>query len=205
MKVLRNLTLAAGIVILTACATATPYQAATDTDARNGYAETLIENDRALISFSGNSLTDRETVQIYMLYRAAELTKQRDYDHFVLIDRVTDKKTRLQSTGFHHHDYGFFDYRYFHPRYGWSRPYYHPFYYRSAFYGRGFRYSRLHDSFHDHWSHDPPFDVREITRYKASAEVRFGRGPKPASQDNAFNADEVLQNLGPKIVYPERN
>ena len=32
--------------------------------------------DRWKVSFSGNSLTDRNTVETYLLYRAAELTDQ---------------------------------------------------------------------------------------------------------------------------------
>ena len=73
-----------------------------------------------------------------------------------------------------------------HGSYGYRDPFYDPFY------GSGFG-SRFGNN----------FDYREITRYRASAEVKFARGGKPMGADNAFNAQEVLDNLGSKIVYPE--
>ncbi|WP_204306898.1 CC0125/CC1285 family lipoprotein, partial [Klebsiella aerogenes] len=75
----------AGSISLSACMTATPYQPATGngTATRNGYSDTQIESNRFRISFSGNSLTARETVERYLLYRAAELTLQQGFDHFI--------------------------------------------------------------------------------------------------------------------------
>ena len=202
LKSVKTWALIASAAVLTACATATPYQPAAKADARNGFSEVQIESDRARISFDGNSLTDRETVETYLLYRAAELTKQKGYDHFVLTERATDQKTRISPTGFNDPYYGFFDYSYFHPRYGWSSPYYYRPYHRRSVFGPS-RFG-FHDPFYSRWGgfgHE--FDYREITRYKASAEVKFGRGSKPAERDNAFTAQEVLENLADKIVYPE--
>jgi hypothetical protein len=132
---------------LAACETGpTPYQAADG--GRSGYSETRIENDRYRISFSGNSLTDRETVENYLLYRAAETTLQNGYDHFTIVNRDVDKDRRItQSGGWS----PFWSYRYFHPRYGWIGAY-DPFY--------------------------EPATYRETTRYEAFAEIRMGRGPK---------------------------
>lgn len=203
LKSLKTWALIASAAVLTACATATPYQPAVDQNARNGFSEQQIEKDRARVTFDGNSLTDRETVETYLLYRAAELTKQNGYDHFILTDRATDKKSRIRSTGFNDPYYGFFDYSYFHPRYGWTSPYYRyrPYSRRAAFGRPGFGF---HDPFYRRWGgFGNDFDYREITRYKASAEVKFGYGAKPDSLDNAFTAQEVIENLGPKIVYPE--
>ena len=199
MKALKHIALIAGAAILTACATATPYQPASHADLRNGFSEMKIEKDRVRVSFDGNSLTDRQTVETYLLYRAAELTKQNGYDYFILTDRATDKESRIQNIGFSDPYYGFFDYSYYHPRWGWSRPYYRPYYY-SRFGGPRFGF---HDPFYDRWGFGSDFDFREITRYRASAEVKFGRGSKPANMDNAFDAQEVLDNLGDKIKYPE--
>jgi hypothetical protein len=44
--------------------------------ARAGYSDQQIESNRFRVSFAGNSLTARETVERYLLYRAAELTVQ---------------------------------------------------------------------------------------------------------------------------------
>ena len=93
----------AGALGLGACATPTPYQPALD---GHGYAEQAIEDDRYRVTFSGNSQTPRETVENYLLYRAAEVTLQRGYDHFVIVDRETERTTTYVSTttgfGGHH-------------------------------------------------------------------------------------------------------
>lgn len=198
MNAWKKMALLASVVVLGACATATPYQPSTSVNARNGFSEMKIEDDRIRISFDGNSLTKRDTVETYLLYRAAELTKQNGYDYFTLADRSTDKDTRIVTTGFQDPYYGFFNYSYFHPSYGWSRPRYRP-HFRSRF---GFS-----DPFYTGWGRyngwGNDFDVREITRYKASAEVKFGHGVKPQDVANAFTAQDVLDNLGAQIIYPE--
>ncbi len=159
---------------LGACTTATPYQQADG--GAYGFEETAIENDRFRVTFRGNSLTERETVENYLLYRAAELTLERGYDHFSIAQRDTESETRTVGTRGDpfYSPYGF-RYRYFHPAYGW--------------YG-------FYDPFHDE------VNLREITRYEAQAEIVFGRGPAPDRPD-AFEAREVVENLGPRIVRPE--
>lgn len=62
----------------------TPYQPAAD---GYGYAEQQIEQNRYRVSFSGNSATSRETVENYLLYRAAQLTLESGYDHFAIVNR----------------------------------------------------------------------------------------------------------------------
>ena len=84
-----------GALGLGACASPTPYQPAFD---GHGYAEQAIEDDRYRVTFSGNTLTPRETVENYLLYRAAEVTLQRGYDHFVVVDRETERTTTYVST-----------------------------------------------------------------------------------------------------------
>jgi hypothetical protein len=99
-----------GALALAACGTPTPYQPAAD---GHGYAEQPIEDDRYRVTFSGNSLTPRETVENYLLYRAAEVTVERGYDHFVVVEKDTERSTTYRSTvsgfgghqgihGFHH-------------------------------------------------------------------------------------------------------
>lgn len=89
-------------LFVAACGTATPYQAAID---RYGYAEQSLEEDRYRVTFAGNTLTARETVENYLLYRAAEVTLARGYDHFIVVDTETERSTTYRSTatGFHGH------------------------------------------------------------------------------------------------------
>jgi hypothetical protein len=200
---MKKLALLAIATVLTACATATPYQAAQNESARNGYSETQIESDRVRVSFDGNSLTKRETVETYLLYRAAELTKEKGFDYFTLADRVTDKNIRQRYSGYRSPYYGYFDYSYYSPYRGWSNPYYRPYYAYHGYRRGGFGYSQFGSSYGGYgYGHDG-FGYDEITRYRATAEVKFGKGQKPADADNAFNAQEVLENLGKEIVYPE--
>lgn len=76
---------------LGACATATPYQPKTD---GYGYSEQKIESNRYRVHFAGNESTDQQTVENYVLFRAAELTLKEGYDWFVLSDRTTKAEKR---------------------------------------------------------------------------------------------------------------
>lgn len=170
---MRTLMLAAVAGLLAACATATPYQpAATD---NYGFEEQRIENNRVRITFRGNTLTDRETVETYLLYRAAELTLESGNDYFVVANRDTEEHSRIQSTGSYRPRFAF-DYWYFSPRRGWG-PWYDPF-----------------------W--DEPINYREVSRYEAVAEIAMFDGPKPANNADAFDAREVRANLQGRIVRP---
>lgn len=165
----------ASLAVLGGCATPTPYQAADGS--RRGFTETRIESNRYRISFEGNSLTDRETVETYLLYRASELTVENGFDYFTVVDRATDEETRVMASGIGRSPYSGFNvhYAYFHPRWGW----------------RGW-----HDPFWD------DVNYRESTRYEASAEIYLGRGTKP-DDPSAFDARDVMSNLGDQIVRPE--
>lgn len=80
---------------LAACATATPYQPARD---GLGYAEQKLESNRYKVTFSGNSKTAKQTVENYLLYRAAEVTLLNGYDYFVLAQQGTESETRYSQT-----------------------------------------------------------------------------------------------------------
>ena len=83
------------LVLIVGCGQPTPYQPATD---GYGYREQQIEDNRYRVSFAGNDLTARETVQNYLLYRAAELTLDEGYDYFVVVDRDLDRSTTYWGT-----------------------------------------------------------------------------------------------------------
>ncbi|MES1201616.1 MAG: hypothetical protein ABUS57_09240 [Pseudomonadota bacterium] len=169
---MRKLILAAALGLVAACATQTPYQPVSQND-RYGYSETQIEQNRVRITFSGNALTERDTVETYLLYRAAEATTQRGYDYFIVANRDTDQRSSLQSVGPYRPRFGF---SYFSLRHGWS-PWYDPF-----------------------W--DEPQSYREITRYKAEAEIAMYHGSKPENDANAYDAREVAHNLEGHITRP---
>ncbi|MFA4892800.1 hypothetical protein [Brevundimonas sp.] len=169
---------ATAALALSACATATPYGPA-GVDSRYGYAEQRIDADRYRVSFSGNSVTSRDQVEMALLLRAAEVTTQNGYDWFATVNRATDRDVRLQAT---------------------PDPFYYDRY--SPFWGPSWRYYRrgLWSPWGDPFGRD--FDVREIDRFEASAEIVMGRGAKPANDPNAFDAREVISNLGPRVTRP---
>jgi hypothetical protein len=141
--------LLAGSTLLAACASSgpTPYQPASATYSR-GYTEQKLEDTRYRISFKGNSLTERETVENYMLYRAAELTLQSGYDTFTIANRDTDADKRTRYTGF----YGpRLSYMYYSRRWGWV------------------------NSWDPFWN-DSRYE--EVTSYEAFAEIVMTKGPK---------------------------
>ena len=171
---LRTLTVISLAAMLASCASGpTPYAPAGES--RYGLTEQQVESDRFRISFSGNSLTDRDTVETYLLYRAAELTLDQGYDYFRLTQRDTESDTRL--VGSSTYDRFGLQYRYYHPAYGWDGRY---------------------DPF---WN---DVNIREVTRYEAMAEIVLGRGAVPDAPD-AFNAREVVANLGPRVQRPAVN
>lgn len=173
------ITVAAAALTLSACATATPYQPVGATSVRGGYSEERIAGERYRVTFAGNSVTSRETVEMYLLYRAAELSLQNGFECFEAQNRATDANRRYVGT----------------PDPFWSSgwgPYWRPYW---RFSGRS-GWSRWGDPWADDW------DVREITRYEASAEIVM-RHSCAAEDRYAFKAQEVIDNLGPRVVRPE--
>jgi hypothetical protein len=176
---------------LSACQTATPYQPnAPGQAASGGYSESRLDADRWRVNFLGNTLTSRETVEGYLLYRAAELTLQNGDDWFEMVDRNTDRNTRT---------------------YVEPDPLYDPWY------GPGFGYWRPSWRYHAHgfgWqTWDPlwgdPFwadrvDITTVQNFEATAEIVAHKGPAPASNPRAFDAHKVVANLGPRIQYPQK-
>lgn len=86
------------VLTLAACATPTPYRPADERGAQ-GYTETRLSDARYRVTFTGNTITERETVQDYALLRAAELTLQQGYDWFQVVARDQDRKQRSYTSG----------------------------------------------------------------------------------------------------------
>jgi hypothetical protein len=167
--------------------TETAYQPATGKGfSREGYSERQIEANRFAVTFSGNTMTSRDTVEKYLLFRAAELTVQQGDDYFVMADRDTDKKSRTYVNDFGGFGGGLYG--------GWGP--------RWRYYGRGFGW-RSWDPFWGDPFFDRNIDINTVEKYEATAEIVMGKGPKPAGNVRAFDAHDVMAKIGPTIVMPK--
>lgn len=188
----RSAALAASFVVLAtlgACATATPYQPnIPGQQVKGGFSEVRLEADRYRVTFSGNSLTSRETVEGYLLYRAAELTVNQGYDWFTVVERQTDRdaRTYVEPDPFYRPWYG--------PRYGFWRPSW-------RYYGAGYGW-RSWDPFYGDPFWADRMDVRTVERFEATAEIVMHKGAKPEGDAHAFDARAVMANIGPRVLRP---
>jgi hypothetical protein len=172
---------------LAACETATPYQPLNPRDAAaGGYSDVRLNSDRWRVNFSGNSLTSRETVERYLLYRAAELTVTQGFDWFVTDDKQTDKQT---ST-------------YVDPEFGYGWHPYWRFYGARGWGGWGYWGGAYAGPWGGPYGAPGPVDVYQYNRYEVSAQIVMGHGPRP-SNGRALDAHEVMTNLGPGIQRPK--
>ena len=85
------------VALLVGCATPmqTPYQ---PLQPNGGFSEQRIETNRYRVTFVGNSITPREEVENYLLFRSAELTLSQGFDYFVLSGNDTEANTYYLQT-----------------------------------------------------------------------------------------------------------
>lgn len=177
---------AAAALSLASCATPTTYKPiSAAARAQGGYSEQRIAADRWRVTFAGNELTSRDRVEGYLLYRAAELTREQGYDWFQIVERETEHRVdrRVEPDPFYRPWYGStFGYwrpswRYYGPNAGWQT--------WDPYWADPFWASRI--------------DVRTVERFEAAAEIVLHRGVKPAGNGKTFDARDVLDRLGPQI------
>ena len=174
-------------MLLWSCVTATPYQPEVRGQRiHGGYSEQRLTNNRFRVTFDGNTLTSRERVEGYLLYRAAELTIKEGFDWFRIVDRETDwdRREYIEPSPFYRPWYGYVYWRpywrYYRPHHGWQ--YWYP-YGDNPFWADG-------------------IDVRAVEEFEAHAEIEMGRGIMP-HEKNIFDARKVRDELEPSIERPK--
>ncbi|MEM9011167.1 MAG: hypothetical protein AAGE18_08075 [Pseudomonadota bacterium] len=155
---------------LTACVEPTPYA---PVEKRDGYANKALEENRYRVSFSGNTQTSRDTVETYLLFRAAEVTLATGHDWFRIADSDTEAETSFRSTT---NGFG-----------------------RGGFGGGRFFRSGFRGGFFGDFS---TTTTRPITRYEAFANILVFEGEKPDDADSAYDARSVIETLGGQIIRP---
>jgi hypothetical protein len=177
-------TLAAAL--LAGCATPTPYAPRTE-GARTGYTDRALTQTRYRVTFTGNAVTPRETVESFLLLRAAEVTRAAGYGSFVFDTRNTKANHTVtaipEGPGFYGRS-GFG---------GWGRR--GGFGYWGGFGGWG-GYG---------FGYDPAVDVVVRTNYQAYAEVVMLTPEQAAKDPRALNAADVIAHIGPDAAPKPSN
>lgn len=176
---------ALGLLVAGCTAPATPYQPFIAYGAHGvhgGYSETKLAPDRYLVRFHGNSMTSRDRVEGYLLFRAAELTLKNGDDWFLVVDRNTEHNVRtvVEPDPFYR-PYWRPNWSYYSPELGWRS--------WSGWSGNPF------------WADQ--YDVRRIEAFEASAEVLTHKGPVPDGEPGAIEARRVISELTPTIERPK--
>jgi hypothetical protein len=106
---------ALGLIVLAACSTGPIYKPKAPGESV-GYTDERLAANRYRVTFTGTSSTPREEVEDYLLRRAAEVTLESGYTHFVFDTRDTEAKTYYRTTFDAWAGWG--------PRFGRFRPWY---------------------------------------------------------------------------------
>lgn len=153
--------------LLMGCMQPTPYQPRLEGQT-TGYTDRALTHNRYRVTFTGNSATPRETVESYLLLRAAEVTRAAGYSAFMFDTRNTRANTTVQTVP--------------------SLPPPDPFWGRRGGWGYwggwGFAY-------------DPAVDVVVRTNYEAYAEIVLLTPEQAAHEPKAINAADVIAHIGP--------
>ena len=157
---------------LAGCASPTVYGPRLEGQ-QTGYTDRELTPTRYRITFAGNTVTPRETVETYLLLRAAEVTRAAGYQNFVFDTRNTQAHTTYQAVPAFPAD----------PWYGpWGRRY--PYWG-----GFGFAY-------------EPAVDVVTRTKYQAYAEIVLLTPEQAKGEPRAISAADVITRIGPDAVAP---
>ena len=164
--------IAVAFFLFSACAT--PYQSRGVT---GGYSDVQIDSNTFNVEFRGNGHTPRQQVEMYLLYRCAQITDQNGYDYFIMVDKDTEVKQGSVNTpgSFNSYSTG-----------------------SATIYGNSVQGSSVTNGTYS------PGQTIHYRKYHASTMIKVFKGEKPKDNPLAFNAKEIIQFLGPKIEGPEQ-
>jgi len=92
----KQVAILSALLALAGCTSPAVYRPA-DSEHHSGYSDKRLADNRYRVTFSGNSATRRETVEDYLLLRAAEVTRDAGYSWFVFDNRETETKTSYHT------------------------------------------------------------------------------------------------------------
>lgn len=156
--------------VLGACQTGPAYRERGPGDTI-GYTDMRLTENRYRVTYTGGNATRRDEVEDFLLRRAAEVTLESGYSHFVFDARDTNAQTYYRNTFGSRARFGIG----FGP-YGPSPWYYSRFAFGDPFYGN---------------------DLRPVTRFEAYSEIVMLRPGEAQDDPYAVDAREVLESLTP--------
>ncbi len=111
-------------LLLSACAARpTPYM---PRDGAFGYAQTQIDSQTWRVLFAGNPDTPRETVENYLLYRAAEVMLFGNHEQFIVLEKEIERTRDYRPFGPYPYRFGHRGRRlHTYPYYAYEAPYYY--------------------------------------------------------------------------------
>lgn len=193
MRILRLLPFALAGLVLTGCVSGTPYAPAEGADGY-GHGVAQIEENRFRVRFRGNSQTPAETVDLYLLHRAAEVTLENGFDWFQVVVRgpepaergedrgsAAPSPARYRGRGGLRFRFGFFG--------GYPSPFFHRFYFGAPY-------------FYPHHFHYPYRRYPARMPVEAHMEILSFSGRKPLDDPDAYDARAVIRETGPRIRRP---
>jgi hypothetical protein len=163
----RTASLALGVLLLAGCMAPTAYVPRLDGQ-QTGFTDRALAKNRYRVTFTGNSATPRETVESYLLLRAAEVARAAGYNQFIFDTRNTRAITSVQTVpAFEPVD---------------------PFWGRRGGYGYwgGYDYG---------FGYDPNVDVVVRTNFDAYAEIALLTPEQAAKEPRALIASDVIAHL----------
>jgi hypothetical protein len=170
-----RIAIALAFLALAGCANPTAYQPAT-AEHGTGYSDERLAENRYRVTFNGNSVTRRETVENYLMLRSAEVTRDAGYPWFVFDNRDTEAKTSYTA---------------FAGYYGWGPGW-----------GPGFgwyHHNWLYDPWDPYWGGGTAYPT---TRYQAYAEIIMLTPDQAKHDPHALQASDVIARLGPAATPP---
>lgn len=155
---------------VSACATVPVYHPAI-TLGGSGFSDEKVDATHYIVNFQGDTSTSREMVEDYLLFRAAELTLDNNYDYFTVLEQSEDHETKVIPTkpisGVRHreHEHSSYSYPYYLDGYDWDKT------------------GRMNNI--------------ELTRHAASTYIEMFEGKAPSGNPFAFNAEDIISELDP--------
>jgi hypothetical protein len=189
----------AALLLLSALAACTPAKptayAPVGGKSDYGYSDTKIDEQTWRVAVAGNSQTSRDLVENQLLYRAAEIAQANGATGFAVLDRETERESRVLPSydPFFAYPYGpFWAGHSFYPGFG---------YYRGPGFGfgMGYGFGGWSAGVGRTWGYAPYWGGPTITKYAAYAEIRLYQGEAPSGMGPTFDAEQVLTNLAGKI------